>query len=94
MIVPRLHVGTDMPAEAQRALDEFDRDTFPQVFDAEVRNALGDSLPESVEGRAEPTLEGWTRLRPADYAYTDAWTATYDLPHRPADGRAAARPVR
>lgn len=79
MIVPRLHVGTDMPAEAQRALDEFDRDTFPQVFDAEVRNALGDSLPESVEGRVEPTLEGWTRLRPADYAYTDAWTATYEL---------------
>jgi len=68
-----------MPAEAQRALDEFDRGTFPQVFDAEVRNALGDSLPESVEGRVEPTLGGWTRLRPADYAYTDAWTATYDL---------------
>lgn len=85
MIVPRLHVGvdagggTDMLAKAQRALDEFDRDTFPQVFDAEVRHALGDSLPESVEGRVEPTLGGWTRLRPADYAYTDAWTATYDL---------------
>lgn len=85
MIVPRLHVGddagggTDMPAEAQRALEEFDRDTFPQVFDGEVRNALGDSLPESAEGRVEPTLEGWTRIRPADYAYTDAWTATYDL---------------
>jgi len=85
MIVPRLHVGvdagggTDMLAKAQRALDEFDRDTFPQVFDAEVRHALGDSLPESVEGRVEPTLGGWTRLRPADYAYTDAWTATYEL---------------
>ena len=85
MIVPRLHVGvdagggTDMLAKAQRALNEFDRDTFPQVFDAEVRHALGDSLPESVEGRVEPTLGGWTRLRPADYAYTDAWTATYDL---------------
>ena len=68
-----------MLAKAQRALDEFDRDTFPQVFDAEVRHALGDSLPESVEGRVEPTLGGWTRLRPADYAYTDAWTATYEL---------------
>ncbi len=83
--VPRFGADDDpdpgglMPDVAQQVLDEFDPETFPQVVDAAVRGALGAAIPGSVDGRIEPTLEGWTRLRPADYAYTDAWTATYDL---------------
>lgn len=71
--------GSDVPAAAQETLDEFDPATFPAAFDSEVRRLLGDALPAGVEGRIEPTLDGYTRLRPKDYAYTDSWTAWYDL---------------
>jgi hypothetical protein len=83
LVVPHLAADdTDssrIPPAAQRVLDRFDPETFPQELDAEIRSVLGDAVPASVAGRVEPTLDGWTRLRPEDYAYTDAWTATYDV---------------
>ena len=68
-----------IPPAAQQVLDEFDPAGFPGIVDAVVRGAAGTALPAAVEGRIEPTLDGYTRLRPDDYAYTDAWTAWYDL---------------
>jgi hypothetical protein len=69
----------DVPATAQEVLDNFDPATFPAIVDSEVRRLVGDAIPTGVEGRIEPTLDGYTRLRPRDYAYTDSWTAWYDL---------------
>ena len=69
--------GENVPDAAQQVLDEFDPTTFPTIVDSVVREAVGSALPD--RGLIEPTLEGYTRLRPEDYAYTDAWTAWYDL---------------
>ena len=71
--------GAELPAVTQKALDDFDPQTFPATFDQEVRAALGDALPTTVTGRIEPTFDGYLRLRPKDYAYTDSWTGWYDL---------------
>jgi len=68
-----------IPDAAQDVLDNFDPATFPTIVDGEVRDAVGSVIPPEVEGRIEPTLDGYTRLKPADYAYTDSWTAWYDL---------------
>lgn len=69
----------EVPPAGQRTLDDFNPETFPGIVDTVVRGAAGDALPADVVGRIEPTLDGSIRLRPADYAYTDAWTARYDL---------------
>ena len=69
--------GENVPNAAQQVLDEFDPATFPTIVDSVVREAVGSALPP--DGLIEPTLGGYTRLRPEDYAYTDAWTAWYDL---------------
>ena len=71
--------GTGIPPAAQQVLDDFDPAAFPGIIDTVVRGAAGSALPADVVGRIEPTLDGYTRLRPDDYAYTDAWTAWYDL---------------
>jgi hypothetical protein len=68
-----------VPVAAQQMLDSFNPATFRTVVDDEVRDAVGSSIPPEVEGRIEPTLDGYTRLRTADYAYTDSWTAWYDI---------------
>lgn len=68
-----------VPDAAQEVLDSFDPATFPSIVDRQVRDAVGSAIPPGVEGRIEPTLDGYTRLKPADYAYTDSWTAWYDL---------------
>lgn len=69
--------GENVPDVSQQVLDEFDPATFPTIVDSVVREAVGSALPP--DGLIEPTLGGYTRLRPEDYAYTDAWTAWYDL---------------
>lgn len=71
--------GVVAPPAAQEVLDTFDPDTFASIIDAEVRQAAAGAIPAAVEPRIEPTLDGYTRLRPKDYAYTDSWTAWYDL---------------
>jgi len=67
------------PPVVQEALDAFDPATFPDTIDAEVRRAAGPVMDDVQPAWIEPTVDGYTRLRPEDYAYTDAWTASYDL---------------
>lgn len=68
-----------IPPAAQEVLDSFDPATFPGIVDAEIRGVAGDAIPASVEPRIEPVLDGYMRLRPEDYAYTDSWSADYVL---------------
>lgn len=86
LLIPALGDGSgradriqDIPPAAQKALDEFDAATFPDLLDEEVRAVVGDVLPPGVAGVIEPTLDGWTRLDPADYDHADSWAAWYDL---------------
>ncbi|NYJ02524.1 hypothetical protein HNR19_003222 [Nocardioides thalensis] len=79
---PSERAGTrtsDIPPAAQEVLDEFDRATFPDLVDGEIRGVVGDAIPPDVEGRVEPRLDSWTRLRPEHYAHTDSWAAEYAL---------------
>src|SRR4051794_40895852 len=55
--------GENVPDVSQQVLDEFDPATFPTIVDSVVREAVGSALPD---GLIEPTLGGYTRLRPED----------------------------
>lgn len=68
-----------MPAAAQDVVDNFDPATFPDLVDGEIRDASGAAIPQGVRGRIEPTVDGYIRLKPADYRYTDSWNASYEL---------------
>src|SRR4051812_448605 len=78
-VADRDQTSAELPAVAREVLAHFDPATFPALVDATVREAAGGAIPPATPARIEPTVDGYTRLRPADYAYTDAWTARYDL---------------
>lgn len=86
LLIPALDDGSgradriqDIPPATQKVLDDFDAATFPDLLDEEVRAVVGDVVPPGVAGVIEPTLDGGTRLDPADYDRTDSWAGWYDL---------------
>jgi hypothetical protein len=78
-VADRDETSEELPAVAREVLAQFDPATFPALVDATIRATTGDAIPPTITPRIEPTVDGYVRLRPADYSYTDAWTARYDL---------------